>query len=72
MSNDTLGYHRDMSAAIFGVDSEATKYLDEKIAEAPRGREEKVIAHEDQFVHLLLSLHLRGIESATEVTPRRA
>lgn len=54
----TLGYHRKMSAAVFGEDSPATKYLDEKIAE--QGEDEPVLADETQLVALLMSLHRGG------------
>lgn len=57
---DTLGYHRAMSAAIFGEDSAATKFLDKKIAESPNGEKEGVVVNEGQVVHLLLHIHQYG------------
>lgn len=56
----TLGYHRAMSAVVFGEDSPATKFLDEKIAKAAHGKDEKVICHESQLILILFSLHMHG------------
>ena len=55
--DSTLGNYRGMSLIVFGEDSAATKYLDEKIAESPNGENEEVIADESQMVYLLVSLH---------------
>jgi hypothetical protein len=63
MTQHTLGYHRDMSKAFFGENSEATKFLDKKIAESPRGRDELVLADETQLVHVLIELHKNGAKS---------
>jgi hypothetical protein len=60
---DTLGYHRAMSAAVFGEESAATKYLDKKIAESPHGAYEKVVAPESQVVLLLMNLHAKGLKN---------
>ena len=54
----TLGYHRDMCTFVFGEDSKATKFLDEKIATDPDGRDGVVFADETQMVHLLMQVHL--------------
>lgn len=54
---DTLGYHRDMAAAVFGESSPAVKFLDDKIAASPNGRDEAVIVPESQVVHMLGKLH---------------
>jgi hypothetical protein len=54
---DTLGYHRDMAAAVFGEDSKAVVFMDKKIKESPRGRDEPVIAAESQIVYLLARIH---------------
>jgi len=54
---DTLGYHYVRAEAIFGKDSESLKYLDEKIKESPLGKEEKVVAPEEQMLHLLGNIH---------------
>lgn len=58
----TLGYHRRMSAVVFGEDSPAVKFLDKKIAESPNGENEKVLVSEGQVVMLLMSLHNRDNE----------
>lgn len=58
----TLGFHRDMSAMVFGEDSKATKWLDEKIAESPKGRDEEVIADESQILAVLFQLDQQGEE----------
>lgn len=59
---DTLGYHRDMCAAVFGEDSPATKWLDEKIASHERGRDEPVVVHETQVVLLLSRIHFGDMQ----------
>lgn len=51
----TLGEHRAMSVAVFGEESPATKFLDEKIA--IEGAEAPVLANESQLIFLLLALH---------------
>ena len=56
----TLGYHRDMCAALFGADSRATAFLDEKIKTAPHGRDELVLADESQVVMLCIALNETG------------
>jgi predicted RNA-binding protein (virulence factor B family) len=56
-SNNSLGFHRDMSAAVFGEDSNAVKFLDKKIAESPKGRDEEVVAEESQVVYMLMQIH---------------
>ena len=51
----TLGNYRKLCAAVFGEESKATKYLDDKIAE--QSSDEEVIQHESQMIMLLQSLH---------------
>lgn len=36
--DSTLGNYRDLANAFFGEDSPQVKFLDEKIAESPNGR----------------------------------
>jgi len=50
----TLGEYRDLAVILFGEESKATKFLDEKIKE--QGREEKVIQHSSQMLYLLANL----------------
>lgn len=54
----TLGYHRKMCAMVFGEDSPATKYLDEKIAKL--GEDEEVIVDEGQLIFMLQEMHFGG------------
>jgi hypothetical protein len=49
----TLGNYRKMAAAVFGEDSKAVKFLDDKITDSPNGENEEVIADEGQMVNLL-------------------
>ena len=53
--DSTLGNYRKLCAAVFGEESKATKYLDDKIAE--QSIDEEVIQHESQMIMLLQSLH---------------
>jgi len=55
--DSTLGAHRKMAVAVFGVDSPAVKFLDKEIAESPNGEQEEVIADEGQMVMLLGQIH---------------
>lgn len=57
---NTLGYHRDMSASVFGPTSAATEFLDGKIKEDSHGRDGIVIMDEGQLVLLLVTLHAKG------------
>jgi hypothetical protein len=50
----TLGEYRDISAALFGEESPAVAYLDQKIAE--QGCDEQVLAPDSQMRFLLFSL----------------
>ena len=59
----TLGDYRAIAVALFGKDSRATAFLDDKIAE--QGVNMKVIAHETQMFYLLRELHF-GEEEAED------
>lgn len=52
----TLGNYRKLTALVFGSDSKAVEYLDQKIEEAPNGAEEEVLADERQMIALLLQI----------------
>lgn len=52
----TLGNYRKITAAIFGEDDPAVKFLDKKIAESPNGEDEEVIAAESQVIALLMAI----------------
>ena len=66
--NNTLGYHRRMSAAVFGEESKATKFLDEKIKshtnDEKDGADEVVIIPEGQLIALLFSIHTGNKDEA--------
>lgn len=51
----TLGNYLKLSAAVFGLDSPATRFLQEKIDK--QGPDEEVIAAESQMVYMLATLH---------------
>lgn len=53
----TLGTYLEVCETLFGSDSGAVDYLKEKIAEAPHGADEEVIADENQMNLLLAKLH---------------
>ena len=55
----TLGNYRKMASAVFGVDSKAVKFLDDKIAASPNGENEEVIAPESQMVYLFGSMNFK-------------
>ena len=59
--DSTLGSYRKMAVAVFGEDSKAVQFLDEKIAESPNGEDEEVIAEESQAVAMLGKLHIEGL-----------
>lgn len=54
----TLGNYRKMAAAVFGKDSKATKFLDDKISNSPNGVNEEVVQDERQMICLLGTLHV--------------
>jgi len=62
--DSTLGNHRKMAVAVWGNDSKAVKFLNDKIAESPNGENEEVIADEVQMVFLLRSI-MYGSEQET-------
>jgi hypothetical protein len=53
----TLGNYRALASVVFGNDSGATKFLDDKIAESPNGRDEEVIVDERQMIYLLAQMY---------------
>jgi hypothetical protein len=53
----TLGVYRKMASALFGMDSKAVAFLDQKIIE--QGEGEQVIANEGQMIQLLFQLHTK-------------
>jgi hypothetical protein len=49
----TLGTYRMLASALWGEDSQAVAYLDDRISESPNGANEGVIADETQMLILL-------------------
>lgn len=58
---NTIGYHYLLSAALFGTDSPATKFLAHKAAQCDKGLNEPVLASEEQIVMMLGALHTGSI-----------
>lgn len=58
--DSTLANYRALTAVFFGADSAAVKFIDQKIADAPNGALEEVIADERQMIQLLLIIHDGG------------
>jgi hypothetical protein len=57
--DSTLGEYRKLIVALLGEDSPSTKFLDEKIAESPVGKNDEVIADESQMIYLLTNIHFK-------------
>lgn len=57
-ADSTLGAYLALTMAVMG-EGPATKYLEKKIAESPRGEEEEVIADERQMIHLLATIQFK-------------
>jgi hypothetical protein len=53
----TLGYHLKMCKLVFGENSKATQFIEKKIAEAPNGENEDVVADESQIIMVLQALN---------------
>lgn len=64
---ETLGYHRKMSAVVFGEESPATKYLDAQIKK--HGENEEVLVDEGQLIFALQEMHF-GRADATAEEPK--
>lgn len=54
--DSTLGNYRDLAAAFFGESSPQVKFLDEKIADDPDGRDGEVMVDEGPMIYLLGSM----------------
>lgn len=63
--DSTLKNWRDLTAAVFGDDSPATKFLDGKIAE--QGEQMEVIADERQVLAALAHAHFEGETKGIEL-----
>ena len=51
----TLGEALKLCTLVFGKDSKATKFLEDKVAK--EGADEPVIQAESQVIHMLMTLH---------------
>lgn len=60
LPRNTLGFHRKMAAIVFGEESPAVAYLDEKIKDDPSGMYGEIIVDEGQLVLLLFALDKTG------------
>lgn len=54
----TLRSYLKNTKAVFGEDSPAVEYLNDKIKNSPMGEDEEVIADEGQMVYLLGTIHM--------------
>jgi len=54
--DSTLGNWYDLAKSFFGEQSKPALFLAEKIAATPKGRDEEVIADEQQLLQVLLSM----------------
>ena len=54
--DSTLGNYLRLAKVVFGSDSKAVEFLNKKIAEAPDGENEYVVADESQMIYLLTNL----------------
>lgn len=56
----TLGEYRDLCAALGGESNGAVIFLDKKISDSPKGREEEAIAADSQMRLILMPMLLEG------------
>ena len=52
----TLGDYRALALRVYGADSAAVEFFDNKIRSSPKGADEPVLAHESQMLAMLASL----------------
>lgn len=52
----TLGSYLKLCKALFGSESKATKFIEDKIKEARNGENEEVLADERQMLYALVTL----------------
>jgi hypothetical protein len=57
MNSKTCGNYKELCVCMFGEDSEATKFIQNKIDKY--GKDELVLADESQVMHVLFSLHFK-------------
>lgn len=58
--DSTLGNWLSLTQLVFGADSPASKFLEDKIQESPIGELEEVLASEGQLLNALVSIHMEG------------
>jgi len=54
----TLGSYLKLSIIVYGEESNAVKFLKDKITNSPEGEHEEVIADESQMIVALTTIHL--------------
>jgi len=54
----TLGSYLKLSIIVYGEESNAVKFLKDKIKNSPEGEREEVIADESQMIVALTTIHL--------------
>jgi hypothetical protein len=54
--DSTLGTYKKLTSAVFGENSKAVEFLNQKIKDDPDGENGEVIADEGQMINLLLNL----------------
>jgi len=59
-ADSTLKEYMRLAKAVFGEDSKAVEYLDNKIKKSAKGEDEEVIADERLILRLLIELHMKG------------
>lgn len=64
--DSTLGNYLKLSIPVFGKDSKAVKFLQEKIAESPNGEQEEVLADERQMLYLLATIEFDTKEKTND------
>lgn len=52
----TLATYRKIALVMFGENSKAVKFFDDKIKDSPNGENEEVIADERQVIYLIMNM----------------
>jgi hypothetical protein len=61
--DSTLGNWRDLTASVFGEDSAAVTFWDDKISSHDKGRDEWVLADEQQTLYAVGQIHIKGLDT---------
>jgi len=59
--DSTLGNYLTLTRAVFGRESKAVRFLEQKIAESPNGEDEEVISDEAQMINLLAQIDMGAV-----------